>query len=97
MCSRDRRVDGRPRQNPSSLQRPTVGRFTGRETTLGRRLQVMGDKVVIGAPGSYSVTSGAYVFTKPSEGWDNPYIVSKLTAPEPRTVLLFRRIGFDER
>ena len=56
---------------------------------FGSSVAVMGDKVVIGAPGYYSVTSGAYVFTKPSEGWDNPYIVSKLTAPDPERYSYF--------
>ena len=42
---------------------------------------VKGDKVVVGATGYYIGTGGAYVFTRPSEGWDNPYIVSKLAPP----------------
>ena len=49
---------------------------------FGSSVAVKGDKIVIGSPGYYSESSGAYVFTKPSEGWDNPYIVSKLTSPE---------------
>ena len=49
---------------------------------FGTSVAVKGDKVVIGAPSYYGVTSGAYVFTKPPEGWDNPYIVSKLTSPD---------------
>ena len=56
---------------------------------FGSSVAVMGDKVVIGAPGSYGATSGAYVFTKPPEGWDNPYIVSKLTAPDPERYSYF--------
>ena len=46
---------------------------------FGTSVAVKGDKVVIGAPSYYGANSGAYVFTKPPEGWNNPYIVSKLT------------------
>ena len=47
---------------------------------FGSSIAIRGDKIVIGAPGSYGV-SGTYVFTKPEDGWDSPYIVSKLVAP----------------
>ncbi len=46
---------------------------------FGSSVAVRGDTVVVGAMGYYG--GGAYVFTKPSDGWDNPYIFSKLTAP----------------
>ncbi len=48
---------------------------------FGTSIEIRKDKIVIGAPGYYS-GSAAYVFTRPEGGWDNPYIVSKLTAPE---------------
>ena len=48
---------------------------------FGTSVALKGDKIVVGASGYYSGTGGAYVFTKPSEGWDNPYIVSKLAPP----------------
>ena len=52
-------------------------------TEFGASVAVRGDKVVIGAPtlSYFRATGGAYVFTKPADGWDNPYIVSKLTVP----------------
>ena len=64
---------------------------------FGSSVAVMGDKVVIGAPGYYSVTSGAYVFTKAFRGMGQPVYRLQAHRTGPRTVLLFRRIGFDER
>ncbi|MXY42882.1 MAG: hypothetical protein F4Y50_02280 [Dehalococcoidia bacterium] len=46
---------------------------------FGSSVALKGDTVVVGATRYYG--GGAYVFTKPSDGWDNPYIVSKLTQP----------------
>ena len=54
--------------------------FGWSRSQFGYSIAVRGDKIVIGALGSYR-DSGAYVFTKPEDGWDNPYIVSKLVSP----------------
>ena len=48
---------------------------------FGSSVAVKGDKIVIGAPSYWDVNSAVYVFSKPPGGWDNPYIVSKLTSP----------------
>lgn len=45
---------------------------------FGSSVALKRDTVVVGAMGYYG---GAYVFTRPSDGWDTPYIVSKLTPP----------------
>ena len=47
---------------------------------FGSSVALKGETVVVGAMGYYG-SGGAYVFTRPSDGWDNPYIVSKLTPP----------------
>ncbi len=42
----------------------------------------MDDTIVVGAPGHAGGSGAAYVFSRPDGGWANPYIVTKLTAPE---------------
>ena len=49
---------------------------------FGSSISLMDDTIVVGAPGSADGLGAAYVFTRPDGGWANPYIVTKLTAPE---------------
>ena len=49
---------------------------------FGSSISLMDDTIVVGAPGHAGGFGAAYVFSRPDGGWANPYIVTKLTAPE---------------
>ena len=49
---------------------------------FGSSISLMDDTIVVGAPGHAGGSGAAYVFSRPDGGWANPYIVTKLTAPE---------------
>ena len=49
---------------------------------FGSSISLMDDTIVVGAPGHAGGSGAAYVFSRPGGGWANPYIVTKLTAPE---------------
>ena len=49
---------------------------------FGSSISLMDDTIVVGAPGHDGGSGVAYVFSRPGGGWANPYIVTKLTAPE---------------
>lgn len=57
------------------------------ETWFGTSVAISGDTVVAGAPGHRyrtweEVSSAAYVFTKPNEGWTDTSEAAKLTPPD---------------